>query len=469
MLCCWRCGEKLRWLEAEYLNRKEARLPLLSEGSATSAMRHNSHIRQRLQALPLLAVLLAGLPLLISASPAAAAGCPTSTSQTGASPLIAHAPTLSLETVRWELAQRGSPLTDADARFLVHASQQTSIDDAFALAVWAAETQDGREAVPGTHNIGNITAAEGVAWAHHIFAVYPTWQAGIAAWFHLIKQLYVQGGHAQNLLTFALYYVHGLTPAQASPQMQRAVANGYVETLSSIIPQLQQHEAALHPGQAGAGTPDESPPTPSATVFDLLPSGPLPPGWAGPGTWPAASTMRLGGCDATISPLVLAGLQLGVFLRPNTAGIFDHWVLGAPAGVRSQDGITWDTDFLASVIERTTGVAVPGSLAAAFWWDEPLSQQPGWTRLPAGPKQMPQAGDIAVLLDGARGEVALILGVQPPQGKQPGMVLVLQAHAGHVLERWTLQPDGTLRPPWPFWTATEGYLRLSAQPPAGTA
>jgi hypothetical protein len=414
-------------------------------------------------------VLLASLPLLLSASSAAAAGCPTFTSQTGASPLIAHAPTLSQETVVWELAQRGSPLSAADARFIVQASRQASIDDAFALAVWAAESQDGREAVPGTHNIGNITAAEGVAWAHHIFAIYPTWQAGIAAWFRLIKQLYVQGGHAQSLLIFALYYVHGLTPEQASPQMQRVVANGYVQTLSSIITQLQQREAALHPGHAGAGAVGGTPPTSSATVFDLLPTGPLPPGWAGPGTWPAASIMRLGGCDAVISPLVLAGLQLGVFLRPNTVGIFDHWVLGAPAGVRSQDGITWDTDFLASVVERATGRAIPGSQAAAFWWNGPLSQQPGWTRLPAGPRQMPQAGDIAVLLDGARGEAALIIGVQLPQGRQPGVVLVLQAHTQHVLERWTLQPDGMLRPPWPFWTVTEGYLRLTVQPPAGAA
>jgi hypothetical protein len=442
---------------------------LHSPGNSLTNLIHDRYpAAERLRVLPLLAVLLAGLPFLISASSAAAAGCTnTSTGHTSASPQIAHAPTLSLETVTWALAQRGSPLSAADARFIVQASQQANIDDAFALAIWAIETQDGREAVPGTRNIGNITAAEGVSWANHIFAIYPTWHAGIAAWFQLVDRLYIQGGHAQTLLIFALYYVHGLTPEQASPQMQRAVATGYVRTVSSIIAQLHQHEAALHPGQTETGTSSENSTTSSnassETLFSLLPSGSLPPGWAGPGTWPAASVIRFSGCGAgAVPPLVLAGLQLGADLRPNAAGIFDHWVLGAPAGVYSQGGVTWDTDFIASVVERATGETFPAYPTAAFWWTEPLSQQPGWTRVPADAQHLPQAGDIAVLLDGARGEVALIIGVQPPRGKQPGFVLVLQAHAQHVLERWVLQADGTLRPPWPFWTVTQGYLRLPA-------
>jgi hypothetical protein len=401
--------------------------------------------------------------MLMHAAHASEAGCPSSSTRPGTSPQIAHAPTLSLDTVTWELAQRGSPLSAADARFIVQASQQASVDDAFALAVWAAESQDGREAVPGTHNIGNITAATGVAWADHIFAIYPTWQAGIAAWFQLIDRLYIRGGHAQDLLTFALFYVHGLTPQQAPPLLQRVVATGYAHTLASIIAQLQAHEGALHPGQAMPGTGSE--PTPGAaptTLFSLLPTGPLPPGWAGPGTWPAASAIRFSGCPASVPPLVLAAFQLGVYLRPNAAGAFDHWVLGAPEGVLSQGSITWDTDFLASVVEQETGAPFPAYPTAASWWSSSLSQQLGWSRISAGSGQMPQAGEIAVLADGASGEVALIAGVQLPQAHQPGFVLVLQAHAQHVLERWTLAADGTLRPPWPFQTVTLGYLRPQA-------
>ncbi len=270
-------------------------------------MREHSRAQRLLQTVPLLAIILAGLPLLLNFVPASASGCSSST-QAAVSPQIAHAPTLSLDTVTWELAQRGSPLSVSDARFIVQASQQTTIDDAFALAVWAAESQDGREAVPGTHNIGNITASAGVSWADHIFAIYPTWQAGITAWFQLIDHLYVQGGHAKDLLTFALFYVHGLTPQEASPQLQRVVATGYVYTLSNIITQLQQHEAALHPGQATAGTSSGATPGSTATLFSLLPTGSLPPGWAGPGTWPAASVIRFSGCPLTVPPLVLTAL-----------------------------------------------------------------------------------------------------------------------------------------------------------------
>ncbi len=418
-----------------------------------------------MRAWPLLVMLLAGLPLLLRSSPATAAGCPAVPTQTVASPQIARAPTLSLDTVTWELALRGSPLSAAGARFIVQTSQQANIDDAFALADWAAESQDGREAVPGTHNIGNITAATGVPWAQHIFAVYPTWQAGIAAWFQLIEQLYVRGGHATDLLTFSLFYVYGLTPAEVSPQLQRVVAEGYAHTLASIIAQLQAHEAALHPGQSTAGTSSGTTPTASpTTLFSLLPTGPLPPGWDGPGTWPAASAIHFSGCPVNLPPLVLAAFQLGVYLRPNAEGLFDHWVLGSPAGVLSQGSTTWDTDFLASVVEQVTGTTFPAYTTAATWWTGSLSQQLGWERMPAGAKQMPQAGDMVVLSDGALGKVALIVGVQPPQAHQPGFVLVLQGHALHVLERWTLAPDGTVRPPWPVQTLTLGYLR----PPAGS-
>lgn len=452
-------------------------LALRAGSSPERAMLQRWTKKRLLHYLPVLAMLLGSLPLLFGSSPVVAASCGSSTTggSTGASPQIAHAPTISLETVTWELAQRHSPLSLADARFIVQSSKQTGIDDAFALAVWAAETQDGAAPVPGTHNIGNITAPQGVAWAHHIFAIYPTWQAGIAAWFELINRLYVHGGHATNLLTFALYYVHGLTPQELTPQEMQVLAGDYVHTLTTVITALQQHEAVLHPGQSGAGNGNSGSPgagggssstAPSQTLASLLPTNNLPPGWAGPGTRPAASAIKVsaqcGAAGAGLPPLVAAALQLGVYLRPNATGIFDHWVASTPDAISSQDGITWDTDFIASIYQHATGQAFPAYSAAAFWWDESPGNQPGWTRIPAGPGQFPQADDIAVLLDGARGEVALVVGVQLPKPGHPGFVLVLQGHAQHVLERWTLQADGTVLTNWSFRAVLQGYLR----PPA---
>jgi hypothetical protein len=443
----------------------------LAQASIKRAMQHKE-ITIRLLPLPLLlALLLGALPLLFAPSQVTAATC-NSSNTSGASSLIVHPPTLSLETVTWELAQRNSPLSSDDARFLVQQSKQSSIDDAFALAVWAAETQDGREAVPGTHNIGNITAAHGVSWADHIFAVYPTWQVGIAAWFRLITQLYVPGGHATDLVTFSLFYVHGLTPQEASPEQRQEVTQGYAHTLTSIITTLKQHETALHGSQAGSNQGNGGNTSSNQTLLSLLPPAEnLPPGWAGPGTGPAAASIKVSSCDTTgtnLPPLVQAAIQLGPFLRSTfTTGLFDHWAVGSPAGVYSQDGITWDTDFLASVYQAASGNVLPAyPTAASSWWETPPGQGTDWMRVAAGVGQFPQAGDIAVFFDGAQGKVALIAGVQLPRPGHPGFVLVFQGHAQHVFERWPLQIDGTLQPSWTAPAVLAGYLRLPTQNPS---
>lgn len=443
----------------------------LARASAERAMQHKG-IALRLLPFPLLLALLLGtLPLLFGPSQVTAATC-SSAKTSGASSLIVHSPTLSLETVTWELAQRNSPLSSDDARFLLQESKQANIDDAFALAVWAAETQDGREAVPGTHNIGNITAAHGVSWADHIFAVYPTWQVGIAAWFRLITQLYVPGGHATDLVTFSLFYVHGLTPQEVSPQQRQEITQGYAHTLTSIITTLKQHEAALHGGQPGSNQGNGGNTASNQTLLSLLPPAEnLPPGWAGPGTGPAAASIKVSSCDTPgtdLSPLVQAAIQLGPFLRSTfTTGLFDHWAVGSPAGVYSQNGITWDTDFLASVYQAASGNVLPAyPTAASSWWETPPGQSTDWMRVAAGAGQFPQAGDIAVFFDGAQGKVALIAGVQLPRPGHPGFVLVFQGHAEHVFERWTLQADGTLQPSWTVPTTLAGYLRLPALNPS---
>jgi hypothetical protein len=391
-----------------------------------------------------------------------------------ASALIVHAPTISLSTIEWELANRRSPLTTADARRLYQESQRYQIDDAFALGVFASETQDGRLAVKGTHNIGNITAPQGVAAAGHIFAIYPTWQAGIDAWFALMERLYVQGGHASDLLTFALFYVDGLTPQEASPAEVSALQQGYVQNLQSIMARLQAHESSLAAGSSGSGAGGTA--AQSLTLASLLPAN-LSPAWAGAGARSAAATIQLGKCATTAgsdtavplreaSPLVVAAVQLGVHLQVGVHGLFNSWGPGTPAGVRSQQGVTQCTDFVASAYQRATGkplsTSTPPYPNAAEWWDGPIGHHTGFVQVSAGPGRYPQAGDIIVLRDGKAGHVALALGVQLPEGNQPGFVLVGQSNATHVLEKWTLWPTGALKPPWNYWTTVPGYIRIPA-------
>jgi hypothetical protein len=387
-----------------------------------------------------------------------------------ASAQIVHAPTISVSTIAWELTNRQSPLTAADAADIYQESQRYQIDDAFALADWASETQDGRDAVGGTDNIGNITAPQGVSAAGHLFAVYPTWQAGIDAWFALIQRLYVQGGHATDLLTFALFYVDGLTPQEASAGQKTALQQGYVQNLHAITARLQAHEGTLAAGNSGSGSGGLE--AQHVTLASLLPAQ-LSPTWAGPGALAAAAMIPLAACDASTgsvqavpfghpSPLVLAALQLGADLQMGVAGRFNHWGPGTPAGVLSQQGVTQCTDFVASAYERATGRAFPAYPDAGLWWDGVVGHAPGFAQVPATPGSYPEAGDIIVLRDGAAGHVALALGVQLPAGNRPGFVLVGQGNATHVLEKWSLFPDGTLKPPWNYWTQVPGYLRLPA-------
>ncbi len=375
------------------------------------------------------------------------------------SSFIAHGPTISVQTIEWELKQRGSPLSANDAAYIYQESQRYTIDDAFALAIWAEETQDGRLAVQGTHNIGNITAGEGVAAAGHIFAVYPDWQAGIDAWFSLIKRLYIQGGHASDLLTFALYYVNGHTPEQASAAEKKELQNGYVASVQSITSSLQAYETQHSVGSSGSASAGSN--TQAATLASLIPDT-LPPSWAGGGVLQAAATIPIscGGSTSGGNPLVLAAMQLAAYLVPDENGFFARWGAGAPSGVLSQAGITWCTDFVASAYQRATGKSFIHYPDAGNWLDNPASLQPDFVKVLAGPNSFPQAGDIIVLQDSGAGHVAIAVGVQLPQGAQNGWVLVAQGHTTHVLEKWTLASDGTLTPNWGYPTRVPGYIRI---------
>jgi len=382
---------------------------------------------------------------------------------TGATSQIAHAPTISVATITWELHHRQSPLSTADASFVWQEARAYQIDDAFALADWAAESQDGREAVPGTDNIGNITASVGVSWAGHVFAVYPTWQAGIAAWFSLIDRLYLKGGHASDLVTFALYYVDGLTPQEASDAELQQLTSGYVQTLLSIIAELQAHERQSDPGGPPGG--GGSTPASLTTLAALLPAN-VSPAWAGSRVVEAAAAITIQtACAAgmgSITPMVSAALVLAAHLAPDQNGSFDRWSPGIPAGVLSQNGVVWCTDYVASVYEQASHQTFGAYPNATDWWAGTPSQHPGFVRVPAGPDSFPLPGDIIVLQDGAAGHVAVALGVKLPVGATPGLVIVAQAHATHAVEVWSLLPDGTLKPPWEYPTHVPGYLRIPA-------
>src|SRR5437763_6520153 len=73
-------------------------------------------------------------------------------------------------------------------------SRQANIDDAFALAVWWGETNDGETGVGLTNsNPGGVRGSAGYPSAYS-YTLYPSYSAAIADWFHILQIRYVDRG-----------------------------------------------------------------------------------------------------------------------------------------------------------------------------------------------------------------------------------------------------------------------------------
>ncbi|GLV57927.1 hypothetical protein KDH_47620 [Dictyobacter sp. S3.2.2.5] len=75
------------------------------------------------------------------------------------------------------------------------ASRATHIDDAFALAVWWAETNDGMAGVGlGDRNPGSVRGNGTYPVAYDGYTVYPSYAAAITEWFNLLHNRYIGQG-----------------------------------------------------------------------------------------------------------------------------------------------------------------------------------------------------------------------------------------------------------------------------------
>jgi hypothetical protein len=96
-------------------------------------------------------------------------------------------PTLPAETVDKIFASVGSPMAGT-GKVVEQAARAANIDDAFALAVWWVETNDGQAGV-GLNN-RNPGAVQGTSG--YIF--YPSYAAAAADWFTVLRSRYVNRG-----------------------------------------------------------------------------------------------------------------------------------------------------------------------------------------------------------------------------------------------------------------------------------
>lgn len=103
-------------------------------------------------------------------------------------------PTLPAATVDQIFTRMGSPMVGTGV-VVEQAARNANIDDAFALAVWWTETNDGAAGVGlADRNPGSVRGNPGYPAAFDGYTIYPSYAAAINDWFTLLRNRYVNRG-----------------------------------------------------------------------------------------------------------------------------------------------------------------------------------------------------------------------------------------------------------------------------------
>jgi hypothetical protein len=101
-------------------------------------------------------------------------------------------PSLPAATVDAIFTSLGSPMAGT-GQVVETASRNTNIDDAFALAVWWAETNDGMAGVGlGYHNPGGVQASPN--YPRNGYTIYPSYAEAVTDWFSIVQSRYINQG-----------------------------------------------------------------------------------------------------------------------------------------------------------------------------------------------------------------------------------------------------------------------------------
>ena len=103
-------------------------------------------------------------------------------------------PSLPAATVDAIFSRLGSPMVGT-GKVIEQVASQVHIDDAFALAVWWTETNDGASGVGLAYrNPGGVRGSIGYPSGSGGYTIYPSYVAAATYWFHLIRNNYVDRG-----------------------------------------------------------------------------------------------------------------------------------------------------------------------------------------------------------------------------------------------------------------------------------
>jgi hypothetical protein len=115
-------------------------------------------------------------------------------------------PSLSAATVNKIFARVGSPMVGT-GKVVEQASRKFNIDDAFALAVWWAETNDGAAGVGrANRNPGGVRGSPAYASSYDGYTIYPSYADAITDWFNILQTRYISRGQT-SVYTLAYPYV----------------------------------------------------------------------------------------------------------------------------------------------------------------------------------------------------------------------------------------------------------------------
>src|SRR5258706_1318558 len=103
-------------------------------------------------------------------------------------------PSLPAATVDAIFSRMGSPMVGT-GKVIEQVASQVHIDDAFALAVWWTETNDGASGVGlAYHNPGGVRGSIGYPSGSGGYAIFPSYASATTYWFHLLRNNYVDRG-----------------------------------------------------------------------------------------------------------------------------------------------------------------------------------------------------------------------------------------------------------------------------------
>lgn len=117
-----------------------------------------------------------------------------STSSYASSDNVVGPPSLPASYVDAVFQRVGSPMVGT-GKAVEAASRTYNIDDAFALAVWWTETNDGAAGVGlADRNPGSVRGSVGYPSAYDGYTIYPSYTDAVNYWFYMMKKVYINRG-----------------------------------------------------------------------------------------------------------------------------------------------------------------------------------------------------------------------------------------------------------------------------------